>query len=298
MDKTVVIMAAGMGSRYGGLKQLDQVGPSGETIIDYSVYDAIQAGFTKIVFIIREDFADVFKQKIGSMFEGRITVEYVYQKLSDIPEGFSVPEERSKPWGTGHAMLTAAPVTSDPFIIINADDFYGRDSFIKTAEYLDKAEAGEMSAALCGFYLKNTLSVNGTVSRGVCSTNENSKLVDVEETHGICRADDGGIISDKMSDLSDNTIVSMNMWAFSPTIFKYAEEYFKRFLKNHGTELKSEFYIPLIVNTLITEESLEVSVLETDSEWHGVTYKEDKPEIVAAIGKMVEAGIYPSSLWE
>ncbi|MDC7125843.1 MAG: sugar phosphate nucleotidyltransferase [Spirochaetales bacterium] len=298
MQKTVVIMAAGMGSRYGGLKQLDEVGPSGETIIDYSVYDAIKAGFKKIVFIIREDFDQIFRDKVGSKFENKVNVEYVHQRLENLPEGFSVPDGREKPWGTGHAMLSAASATTDPFIIINADDFYGIDAFKKASDYLDKINSNELKAALCGFYLKNTLSSNGTVSRGICTSNALNELADIEETHGICRSESGKIISDTKNDLTDNTIVSMNMWVFSPVVFNFAESYFKDFLKERGKELKSEFYIPTVVNNLINEEQLGIYVLETASEWYGVTYKEDKPEIVKAIASQVENGSYPANLWE
>ena len=298
MEKTVVIMAAGMGTRYGGLKQLDQVGPSGESIIDYSVFDAVRAGFSRIVFIIREEFADLFKNKISLKFKNRVQIEYVYQNLNDIPEEFTVPEGRMKPWGTGHAMLAAASVTAGPFIIINADDFYGGDAFLKTSEYLDTVKHGELKAALCGFHLKNTLSDNGSVSRGICKANSDSELVDIEEVHGIKRGQNFALVSDTRTDLTDDTIVSMNMWAFSDEIFRYADEYFRRFLRIHGNEIKAEYYIPLIVNTLIEEEFLRVKVLKTDSEWYGITYKEDKPVIVEAIASMVETGKYPFRLWD
>jgi len=297
MEKTAVIMAAGMGTRYGGLKQLDQVGPSGETIIDYSVYDAIRAGFTRIVFIIRKDFEDIFKERIGLKFEGLINTDYVFQRLEYIPQGFSIPEGREKPWGTGHAMLTAASATGAPFIIINADDFYGSDAFKKAADFLDTINGGETAAALTGFYLKNTLSSNGTVSRGICAEDGMNVLTDVQEVHGIHRDSDGKYSSDSRLDLGPDTVVSMNMWAFSPDVFNYALDYFKRFLIESGGELKSEFYIPLIVNTLIKEEGLKVRVLNTDSEWYGVTYKEDKEEIVKAIAGYVDSGLYPEKLW-
>lgn len=297
MDKSVVIMAAGMGSRYGGLKQLDQIGPSGETIIEYSVYDAIRAGFNKVVFIIRKDIEEPFKAQIGSKFVEDVQVEYVFQELEDIPEGFSVPTERAKPWGTGHAMLTALPVVSEPFIVINADDFYGADAFLKAADYLDQVKPGELGAALIGFFLKNTLSDHGTVSRGICTASAEGTLIDVVETHGIHKNSDGIVLADDREGLSKDDVVSMNMWAFSPSIFDWTLKYFKRFLTEKGTELKSEFYIPLIVNTLIQEEALGVQVLETASEWFGVTYQEDKPEVVTQVATYVEKGLYPTNLW-
>ncbi len=298
MDKTVVIMAAGMGSRYGGLKQLDQVGPSGETIIDYSVFDAIRAGFSKVVFIIRRDIEEPFKEQIGARYTGRVRVEYVFQELSDIPAGFSVPEGRTKPWGTAHAMLTAASSVREPFIIINADDFYGKDAFARAAEYLDRVDPKQLNAALVGFLLKNTLSDHGTVSRGVCAADENGVLVDVEENHGIERNEDGIMISDTRDSLGEDTIVSMNMWAFTPPVFEYARRSFIRFLKESGTRSDSEIYIPMVVNELIQAESLQVKVLETSAEWFGVTYRDDKPAVVAAIEGLVAEGSYPKALWD
>lgn len=297
MDKTVVIMAAGMGTRYGGLKQLDQIGPAGETIIDYSVYDALRAGFTKVVFIIRKDIEAPFKEQIGSKFAHKVDVRYVFQELSDIPAGFTPPEERTKPWGTGHAMLTAAPVVSEPFIVINADDFYGADAFKKAADYLDGVRPGELKAALVGFLLKNTLSDHGSVARGVCSANGDGLLDDVEEILGIHRNEEGILVADNREGLKDDDIVSMNMWAFSPAIFDHTLAYFKRFLTEKREDPKAEFYIPLVVNTLIQEKNLGVKVLETGSEWYGVTYREDKPEVEASVGRYVEEGLYPSDLW-
>lgn len=297
MNKTVAIMAAGMGSRYGGLKQLDKVGPSGETIIDYSVYDAAKAGFNKVVFIIREDFDDLFRKQISNKFASKIKVEYVYQQLENIPKGFSIPPERIKPWGTGHAMLSAREAIKEPFIIINADDFYGYDAFKKSAIFLDSINPETMNAALCGFYLKNTLSENGTVSRGLCKV-ESGSLIDIEESHGIYRDKKGIINSEKLTNINSETITSMNIWAFSPLIFNYAEKYFKDFLLEHGNELKSEFYIPVVINNLIKKEFLKITVIETDSEWYGVTYKEDKPGIVKTISAKTKKQEYPFNLWK
>ena len=286
-----------MGTRYGGLKQLEEIGPSGETIIDYSVFDAVEAGFDKIVFIIREDFSELFRKNIGSNFDGRVETVYVNQSLDKLPEGFSVPEGRLKPWGTGHAMLTAADAVNEPFIIINADDFYGRDSFRITSEYLDGIADGSLSAALGGFRLKNTLSPNGTVSRGICRAGGDGRLDDVVEVHGIFLDGDGNYKADGRSDLSADSLVSMNMWAFSPSVFDFADRYFRDFLNAGGKEMKSEFYIPLIVNRMINEENLRVDILDTDSKWYGVTYKEDRKRITGAVGAMTAAGLYPEKLW-
>ncbi len=298
MKKTLIIMAAGMGSRYGGLKQLDIIGPSGETIIDYSVYDAIKTGFDKIVFIIRKDIEQEFRSKIGSHFSGRIQVEYVLQGLDKLPEGFTPPENRQKPWGTGHAMLCAAPVVDENFLIINADDFYGRDAFARAAAYLDSIPAGKMEAGLVGFYLKNTLSENGTVARGICEADASGNLSGVEETLEIERRSDGSYSCHSGRELKDSDLVSMNMWAFSPAVFEYTEDYFVEFLKERAVEEKSEFYIPLVVNTLIERENTAVKVLDTDSVWYGVTYKEDKDAVSAAVRSMVAAGAYPEKLWK
>jgi hypothetical protein len=297
MDKTMVVMAAGMGSRYGGLKQLDQIGPSGETIIDYSVYDALRAGFNKVVFVIRRDIEEAFKEQVGSRFADKVEVRYVYQALEDLPEGFSVPEGRTKPWGTGHAMLTAAAETAEPFIILNADDFYGADAFRTAAAFLDTVKPGELKAALVGFLLKNTLSENGSVARGICGADGNGMLTDVEEILGIQRDRGGKLIADNRDNLREDDLVSMNMWAFSPAVFDYTLTYFERFLTERARDPKAEFYIPTAVNILIKEESAGVKVLETSSEWFGVTYREDKPAVAASIAAYVEKGLYPSDLW-
>ena len=297
MDKTVLIMAAGMGSRYGGLKQLDHIGPNGETIIDYSVFDALRAGFNKIVFIIRKDIEEEFKRVIGSGFSDRITVEYALQELSNIPEKFSVPGGRSKPWGTGHAMLCARDLIHEPFTVINADDFYGYNAFLKAASYLDGINPSELNAALVGFQLKNTLSENGSVARGICTADDSGNLLDIEEILEIHRRDDGKLISANREGLQEDDLVSMNMWAFSPEIFNSTRKYFISFLEKHSNEPKSEFYIPLVVNSLIQEEKLAVKVLKTDTAWFGVTYKEDKPEVIKKINKLIRDKQYPLQLW-
>ncbi|OQY34380.1 MAG: nucleotidyltransferase [Spirochaetaceae bacterium 4572_59] len=296
MNKTVLIMAAGMGSRYGGLKQLDHIGPGGETIIDYAVFDAVRAGFNKIVFIIRKDIEEEFRRVIGSRLSDKVAVEYVFQELNDLPEGFNVPQERSKPWGTGHAMLCAEKVVKEPFIVINADDFYGFDAFKKAADFLDRITSSKLEAALVGYYLKNTLSNHGSVARGVCSADKEGNLIDVEEILEIHRNPQGKIQASNREGLDDNNLVSMNLWAFSPEVFQFSQQYFINFLEKHRDETKSEFYIPLIVNTLIQEEKLPVKVLETDAAWFGVTYKEDKADVIAKIKALIEGGQYPEKL--
>jgi len=298
LKKTLVIMAAGMGTRYGGLKQLDPIGPFGETIIDYSVYDALRAGFSKVVFIIRKDIEKAFKEQIGQKFSDMIAVSYAFQSLSDIPDSFSVPGNRSKPWGTGHALLSAAEVVNDPFIVINADDFYGADAFRKASEYLDSIDPLQMKAALVGFLLKNTLSEHGSVARGICKANDKGSLDDVEEILGIKRNSSGKLISENRENLHDDDIVSMNMWAFSPVIFDFTATVFSNFLEGNIQNPTAEFYIPIIVNSLINDEGLNVTLLETESLWYGVTYREDKPLIVSSIKNLTDKGLYPLSLWE
>ncbi|MBI9104243.1 MAG: nucleotidyltransferase [Spirochaetales bacterium] len=297
MDKTLVIMAAGMGTRYGGLKQLDIIGPSGETIIDYSVYDANRAGFNKVIFIIRKDIESDFKSLISSKFNDKIDVQYVYQDIKDIPSDFSVPVERKKPWGTGHAMLTAAPVVHEPFIVINADDLYGAEAFKTASDFLDRIQPGEFAAGLVGFQLKNTLSDHGSVARGICSADTNGILVDIEEIFGIERNEEGTLVSDNREGLKDNDLVSMNIWAFTPQIFRYTQKYFYSFISDNIHNPTSEFYIPTIINRLLKEEGTQVQVLKTDSQWYGVTYREDKPGVVGNIKRLIKAGVYTANLW-
>lgn len=298
MKKTLVIMAAGMGSRYGGLKQLDVIGPSGETILDYSVYDALKAGFSKVVFILRKEIEQEFRDKVVSRFAHKVDVRCVLQSLDDLPEGFSVPEGRTKPWGTGQAMLCAKDVVDEPFLIINADDFYGADAFQQASAYLDSMNPGELAAGLVGFYLKNTLSENGSVARGICQADGQGILVDVEEVLEIQQNKDGTISSKNRKGLSPEDLVSMNMWAFSPEVFAYTQERFHHFLKESGKEEKSEFFIPLVVNAMIHEKGTSVKVLETTSRWFGVTYKEDKPAVMASLRELIDKNIYPESLWD
>ena len=292
-DITLLVMAAGMGSRYGGLKQLDAVGPSGETIIDFSVYDAIRAGYNKVVFIIREDFEKQFKEKISNKYEDKIKVEIVYQDLHDLPNSFSCPKDRSKPWGTGHAILAARNVISEPFAAINGDDFYGRESFKIISDHYSSVNSG---FAMAAFQLDKTLSDYGSVSRGICEQNLN-QLVTVVETHGIKKSSAGDIECDRDISLLGNELVSMNMWGFMPSIFDHLEKMFNEFLDENISDLKSEFLIPSVVNDLIEKNIEKVQVLKTRSTWFGVTYIEDKPFVKNQIKELIQTGIYPEKLF-
>ena len=292
-DITLLVMAAGMGSRYGGLKQLDAVGPSGETIIDFSVYDAIRAGYNKVVFIIREDFEKQFKEKISNKYEDKIKVEIVYQDLHDLPNSFSCPKDRSKPWGTGHAILAARNVISEPFAAINGDDFYGRESFKIISDHYSSMNSG---FAMAAFQLDKTLSDYGSVSRGICEQNLN-QLVTVVETHGIKKSSAGDIECDRDISLLGNELVSMNMWGFMPSIFDHLEKMFNEFLDENISDLKSEFLIPSVVNDLIEKNIEKVQVLKTRSTWFGVTYIEDKPFVKNQIKELIQTGIYPEKLF-
>lgn len=303
MKPTLLLLAAGMGSRYGGLKQLDGLGPNGETIMDYSIYDAIQAGFGKIVFVIRKDFEDQFRKKVLSKYEGHIPTEIVFQSIDNLPEGYSVPEGREKPWGTNHAVLMAKNVIKEPFCVINCDDFYNRDSFRVIGNFLANLPNNSKNKyAMVGFRVGNTLSENGTVSRGICTTNTEKLLVDVVERTKIERRegkvqyiDDEGkwVVTD------DDTPVSMNVWGFTPDYFEYSESYFKDFLNDlkNLENKKSEFFIPLMVNKLIKDGTATVKVLDTTSSWFGVTYPEDRENVVTKIQSLVKAGIYPNKLF-
>ena len=292
-DITLLVMAAGMGSRYGGLKQLDAVGPSDETIIDFSVYDAIRAGYNKVVFIIREDFEKQFKEKISNKYEDKIKVEIVYQDLHDLPNSFSCPKDRSKPWGTGHAILAARNVISEPFAAINGDDFYGRESFKIISDHYSSVNSG---FAMAAFQLDKTLSDYGSVSRGICEQNLN-QLVTVVETHGIEKSSAGNIECDRDISLLGNELVSMNMWGFMPSIFDHLEKMFNEFLDENISDLKKEFLIPSVVNDLIEKNIEKVQVLKTKSTWFGVTYIEDKPFVKNQIKELIQTGIYPEKLF-
>ncbi len=303
MKPTLFLLAAGMGSRYGGLKQLDGLGPNGETIMDYSIYDAIHAGFGKLVFVIRKDFEADFREKIIAKYEGHIPCELVFQSLDALPEGFACPEGRTKPWGTNHAVLMGAPVIHEPFAVINCDDFYGRDSFQVMGRFLSALPEGSKNRyAMVGFRVGNTLSESGTVSRGICGTDDRRMLSSVVERTKIERRDgevkylddDGQWVA-----TPETTPVSMNFWGFTPDYFTYSEDYFRAFLSDPKNleYLKSEFFIPLLVDKLIREKTATVEVLDTTSRWFGVTYPEDRPAVVAKIQSLVDAGVYPARLF-
>jgi MobA-like NTP transferase domain len=302
MKPTLLVLAAGMGSRYGGLKQMDPMGPNGETVLDYSVYDAIRAGFGKVVFIIREDFAEAFRSSVGAKFAGRIEVEYAFQKLDDLPEGFTVPEGRAKPWGTAHAVRAARNAVGGPFAVINADDFYGADAYQTVARWFasNTGDADKDHYAMVGYPLKNTLSEHGSVNRGICQTTADGLLTDVEEVVEISRVADGSCegkaLNGSTLKLDETAPVSMNFWGFTPAYFGQLEEHFIAFLKEKGTEAKSECYIPTVVDDLIRSGKADCRVLETDSSWFGVTYPEDKPFVVESIAALIAKGDYPSPL--
>ncbi len=313
MKKTaLVVMAAGIGSRFGGgIKQLEPVGPNGEIIMDYAIYDAIEAGFDKVVFIIRRDLEKDFREIIGNRIEKIIPVSYVYQEMDDLPDGYSVPEGRKKPWGTGQAVLAAEKALDVPFAVINADDYYGKEAFVKVHEFLvsteQKADAGttESPYAFCmaGFILGNTLSENGGVTRGICQVGEDGFLQDVEETGGIRRSADGTVVCERdgqLTPVSENCHVSMNMWGFPPEIFRELAKGFSRFLAEMKPEesQKKEYLLPGVVQELLQEKRASVAVLETRDKWFGVTYKEDKQSVVDSFKKLIAEGLYPASLFE
>ncbi|MFA7256341.1 MAG: sugar phosphate nucleotidyltransferase [Kiritimatiellales bacterium] len=299
MTPTLVIMAAGIGSRYGGLKQIDPVGPSGEIVLDYSVYDAIQAGFGKVVFIIRPDIEEAFKEVIGTKLDGRIQVEYVFQTLDKVPGNFPVPGNRSKPWGTGQAVLMAKPVVHEPFAVINADDFYGRESFQVIAKQLMSMDVNSTDCCMVGFYIKNTLSEHGGVARGYCDVKD-GKLQHIVERFNIERKEDGIIRYEEnglIKKMEDDDMVSMNTWGFTPRLFEFLERGFEEFLAARGSELKSEYLLPELIDGMIQHGETEVAVLPTNEKWMGVTYAEDKPQVMSGIRALVDAGLYPSNLW-
>ena len=303
MKPTLLLLAAGMGSRYGGLKQLDGLGPNGETIMDYSIYDAIQAGFGKIVWVIRKDFEQDFREKILSKYEGHVPCELVFQGIDSLPEGFSVPEGREKPWGTNHAVLMAMSAIKEPFCVINCDDFYNRDCFKVIGKFLSELPEGSKNTyAMVGFRVGNTLSENGTVARGICSKDENGNLTTVVERTEIERHGSEIQYKDEQDEwvtVDDNTPVSMNVWGFTPDYFEYSEAYFREFLSDpkNMQNLKSEYFIPLMVNKLINDKTATVKVLDTTSKWFGVTYSADRPSVVAKIQSLVDEGVYPEKLF-
>jgi len=302
MKPVLVVMAAGMGSRYGGIKQIEPVGPSGEAIIDYSIYDAVQAGFSEVVFIIRKAIEEDFKKYIGSRFSDKIKVTYCFQQLeSALPDGFEIPEGRNKPWGTGQAVLCARDAVHAPFVVINADDFYGADSFRQTAEFLKTVTNGSTDFAMAGYPIINTLSDFGSVSRGICTSDSNGKLTSIEE-HVKISQEDGKIISRQPDsdelELTGKETVSMNFWCLTPIIFDHLEEYFNVFLKDKGKELKSEIYLPIVLGEMTEKGDSTVTVIKTESEWFGVTYQEDKPLVQKNIRRLIDEGTYPSPLWK
>jgi len=301
MNLTLVILAAGIGSRYGGNKQLDRFGPSGETIMDYSVYDAIRAGFNKVVFVIRHDFADAFKRDFVGKWEDKVQIELAYQSLEYIPEGYDVHPERTKPWGTAHAMLMAKDYVNEPFAVVNADDFYGSEAYETMAEFLMSSRQHVTGRyAMCGYMLKNTLSKHGSVSRGVCKVDDQGFLDSVVENLKIYYDQDGRIISETQNGnviLSPNEVVSMNFWGFTSDIFGQTENIFRDFLREKASELKTEFLIPSLIDQLIRAGISTVKVLRSDAVWFGVTYTEDKPSTIESIRGLVNEGKYPLNLW-
>jgi choline kinase len=298
MKPTLVVLAAGMGSRYGGLKQLDRLGPSGETIMDYSVFDAIRAGFGKVVFVIRKSFEDDFREIFVNKLEGKIDVELVFQELNNVPAGVSFPEDRVKPWGTGHAIWVAKDTVKEPFAVINADDFYGAEAYQEIAKFLMK-EANDDTYAMCGYLLGKTLSDFGTVSRGVCKMDKEGYLQEVNERTSIAKVNNeiNYELNGQKFPLTENDIVSMNFWGFTPTLFKHLEEKFIAFADKNSDNIKSEFYIPFVVDDLMKENKVKTKVLKSDANWFGVTYQEDRPVTVEKIQKLVSAGKYPTKLW-
>src|SRR5580692_1438922 len=298
MQPTLLILAAGMASRYGSMKQIQGFGPAGETIMDYSIYDAIRAGFAKVVFIIRKDFADDFRRIFEPKLKGRVEIDYVFQDLHDFTGDYKVPAERTKPWGTAHAVLCAKGAIKEPFAVINADDFYGRDAFVKAYRFL----TGEVSPKLyciIGYELAKTLSENGTVSRGVCQVDANDNLVSIAERTKIYQ--DGDKITYEEGGqkfvVPYDSKVSMNFWGFDPSVFAYTEKIFGEFLKERGTDPKAEFFIPIIGDKLIKEGKGKIRVIPTSAQWFGVTYKEDAPGVQASLNALIEKGEYPKSLW-
>jgi len=294
----LVVMAAGLGSRFGGIKQMTGVGPNEEFIIDYSVYDAIKAGFKKVVFIIREDIYSDFRNTIGKRIENKIDVEYVFQDINNIPLGFSVPSDRVKPWGTGHAVLSAKDVIDDNFIVINADDFYGRESFVKIASFLKNVDRSSKEYSMVSYKLINTMSDFGSVSRGICNVVD-GKLIDINERTNIVKKDGKLIYIEDGEHLIDNdALVSVNLWGFTPMMFEDASRYFIEFFNENSDLSKKEFYLPTIVKKSIDEGIASVTVLETGAKFSGMTYKEDREELSRYICDLVRDGVYPNKLWD
>lgn len=298
MKPSLVILAAGMASRYGSMKQVEGFGPAGETIMDYSIYDAIRAGFGKVVFIIRKEFEKNFREIVGKAFEGRIEVEYVFQELNMYSEGFEIPAERTKPWGTAHAVLCAEEKVKEPFAVINADDFYGRDGFEKAYKFLVQG-CNETTYAIIGYELLKTLSEHGTVNRGVCEVNNKGNLVSVVERLNVSRKGDKIVCNDEHlpKELPLDTHVSMNFWCFHPSLFDFTKKVFNQFLAEHASNPKAEFFIPIVADKFIKDGVGVIKVIPTSAKWFGVTYKEDAPMVRENLRKLVDAGDYPENLW-
>jgi len=299
MQPTLLILAAGMASRYGSMKQIQGFGPNGETIMDYSIYDAIRSGFKKLVFIIRKDFAQDFKNIFEPKLKGRIEVDYVYQDLHSFVGGYKVPADRTKPWGTAHAVLCAKEAVQEPFAVINADDFYGKDSFQKASDFLNK-ECRDDLYSIIGYELAKTLSENGSVSRGVCEVDKDNNLISIAERVKIYRDANNKITyeeGDKKYEVPDDSKVSMNFWCFAPSVFPFIEKIFGEFLSKNGHNPKAEFFIPIIGDRFITEGKGKIKVIPTDAKWFGVTYKEDAPDVQASLNKLIKSGEYPETLW-
>ncbi len=298
---TLLVLAAGMGSRYGGLKQLDGLGPSGETIMDYSIYDAIRAGFGKVVFVIRRSFEEDFRKIVLSKYEGKIETDVVFQDLDNLPEGFTLPEGREKPWGTNHALMMSKEAIQEPFAVINADDFYGRSSYEVLAKKLMELSNETGKYCMVGYRVGNTLSDSGSVARGVCEVNAENFLTGVVERTAIIRNAEGKIVFNDENGqevtIGDKTPVSMNMWGFTPDYFAHSDKQFVDFLKKEEGNLKSEFFIPLVVNKMVEDGDATVEVLDTPANWFGVTYADDREGVVAKIQALVDAGEYPSKLF-
>jgi choline kinase len=295
---SLLILAAGMASRYGSMKQTEGFGPQGETIMDYSIYDAIRAGFGKVVFVIRKDFAEAFQGVFETKLKGKIQTEYVYQSLDSLTGDFVIPQERQKPWGTAHAVLCAKNAIKEPFAVINADDFYGRDAFEKAYNFLT-TDCNPEKHAIIGYDLSKTLSPNGTVSRGVCEVDAENNLVSITERTKIYAEGEKIVYEDEAGkhEVAYHSSVSMNFWCFDDSVFYLTGKLFKQFLKNSGQELKSEFFIPIVADTFIKEELGNIEVIPTSADWFGVTYKEDAPGVQSRINELIASGAYPDSLW-
>lgn len=303
MDMTLVVMAAGIGSRFGGgIKQLEPVGPNGEIIMDYSVFDALEAGFNKVVFIIRKDIEKDFKEIIGNKIEKICKVEYAFQEIDNLPEGFVKPDDRTKPWGTGQAVLACKGIINEPFVVINADDYYGKEAFKNVYDYLfEKEDKNDSNFCMAGFILKNTLSDNGGVTRGICELSENNDLINVVETHNILKDENKAYVLAENNEkiyLDENAHVSMNMWGLTPKFIEYLDSGFKEFLKENINNPKSEYLVPIIIDELLKEKKATVKLLPTNDKWFGVTYKEDKQTVCDAINERIKSGVYNEKLYE